>query len=617
MSLTNAEDSDLENLAEVISALSHGESPNCFENPPAAFEPDEIDWTTNDWLAKVIEVHEWFALDESLNHESSPDEVVRTLFVLLGLESVENAFSIKENVIRLSSEGARALQSRADRANNLKQLFEKDLADDLGLMQATRLWESRCEERPNLAKLQGVEVHAEVDTWKIKDFKDQAEAGQLELNPSYQRDVVWQTGRAQTLLDSVLRGIPLPSIILHKRHHSNTYEIVDGKQRLTAILRFMGYHPEAVEYANSRSTPDAPFELFRSDYRKWRKKLKISSAEEREHLLPFPLSVTDNLKPLNGKYYCEIRKQLVKVQGVLQPVANLFENPSKTYLLPVIIYSDTDIEQIHKVFGLYNDQGVPLNAEELRNAIYHHLDLTKLLLVVAGDRGAPLSGAARPSTLVPFTEGLNTQHVTEMFAAMNISSERFHRSKLTAWVVALILHAPKVKNDGTFTTPSTAAFIDAMLDGVGDSKSAHPMTHRKGLTDLGRVLVDGASLMRDLLKRQAFEPKFIGRRGDGVRWDDLPAVASWLACSLAVVGGQPTEADQSTFDAVKAYSAKREPPEKQQSPSQWAYIVRTVLGLISAMQVDVEALSATLRRQFGYSCIPTFSAVDALKNSGK
>jgi hypothetical protein len=610
MTSTDAEDFDLESLAANLSVLSHGEAPQCFDYAPSAFEPDEVDWTTNGWLAKVIEVHEWLALDAPLNRDSSPTEVAATLFALLELQP-DGAFSNQDGAVRLSSDGARALQSRVAGAIRLKQQFEKDLADDLGIVQATRLWQNRCEERPNLAKLQGVEVHAEVDTWKIKDFKDQAEAGQLELNPSYQRDVVWQTADAQKLLDSVLRGIPLPSIILHKRQQSNTYEIVDGKQRLTAILRFMGCHPQGIRYATEKSTPEASLELFRTDYRKWRRKLKITSAEERENLLPFPLSVSDNLQFLNGRYYCEIRKEMVKVQGVQQPVANLFENPTKTYLLPVIVYNDTNIEQIHKVFGLYNDQGMQLNAEELRNAIFHHLDLTKLLLVVAGDGGNPLSGGTRRAALVPFADGLETAQVGRMFDALNISIGRFHRSKLTAWVVALLLQPPKL-NQGVITTPSTAGFIDAMLGAVGDSGTPHAMTHRENLADLGRVLIDGASLMQALVKAQAFRPEFIGRRGDGVRWEDLPAVAAWLACSLAVVGGQRTEPDLVTADAIHAYSATRQPLDKQQSRSQWGYISRTVLELIDVMKVDIGALDVALRQRFGHSCLPALRAVDAL-----
>ena len=48
------------------------------------------------------------------------------------------------------------------------------------------------------------------------------------------------------LIESILRGIPLPSIIILEQVDADrvtSYEVVDGKQRLTSILRFIGCHP--------------------------------------------------------------------------------------------------------------------------------------------------------------------------------------------------------------------------------------------------------------------------------------------------------------------------------------------------------------------------------------
>ena len=62
------------------------------------------------------------------------------------------------------------------------------------------------------------------------------------------------------LIESILRGIPLPSIILARGSGNQRFQIVDGKQRLTAILRFMGAHPEGLQ--NAKSMVDyASFEI--------------------------------------------------------------------------------------------------------------------------------------------------------------------------------------------------------------------------------------------------------------------------------------------------------------------------------------------------------------------
>ena len=56
------------------------------------------------------------------------------------------------------------------------------------------------------------------------------------------------------LINSVLMGIPLPSIILHeiKNDRKSSFQIIDGKQRLTTILRFIGTYPKGIEFMRTK-----------------------------------------------------------------------------------------------------------------------------------------------------------------------------------------------------------------------------------------------------------------------------------------------------------------------------------------------------------------------------
>ena len=65
----------------------------------------------------------------------------------------------------------------------------------------------------------------------------------------------------------------------------------------------------------------------------------------------------------------------------------------------MITYKQVTSEQIHEVFSLYNKQGKHLNAEEIRNALYHHLAFMKALVVTAGDSGTVDRGRALPSRI--------------------------------------------------------------------------------------------------------------------------------------------------------------------------------------------------------------------------
>lgn len=65
---------------------------------------------------------------------------------------------------------------------------------------------------------------------------------QLDLNPPYQRKSVWTTKDRQFFLDTIFRNYPSPAIFLHRiidEAGNPTYHVVDGKQRLETILRFV------------------------------------------------------------------------------------------------------------------------------------------------------------------------------------------------------------------------------------------------------------------------------------------------------------------------------------------------------------------------------------------
>lgn len=66
--------------------------------------------------------------------------------------------------------------------------------------------------------------------------------GRLDLDPPYQRRSVWSLAERQRFIDTILKNYPSPAIFLHKTFEADgraTYHVVDGKQRLEAILQFV------------------------------------------------------------------------------------------------------------------------------------------------------------------------------------------------------------------------------------------------------------------------------------------------------------------------------------------------------------------------------------------
>lgn len=65
---------------------------------------------------------------------------------------------------------------------------------------------------------------------------------QLVLDPAFQREGVWSLRDRVLLIDSMMKGYPLPAIFIYRRQdgHRVRYEVIDGKQRLETILYFIG-----------------------------------------------------------------------------------------------------------------------------------------------------------------------------------------------------------------------------------------------------------------------------------------------------------------------------------------------------------------------------------------
>lgn len=66
-------------------------------------------------------------------------------------------------------------------------------------------------------------------------------SGRIVLDPEWQRNYVWDRGRASKLIESFLLDIPVPVIYLAKTDDGK-YEVIDGLQRLTAVFEFLGNH---------------------------------------------------------------------------------------------------------------------------------------------------------------------------------------------------------------------------------------------------------------------------------------------------------------------------------------------------------------------------------------
>lgn len=181
---------------------------------------------------------------------------------------------------------------------------------------------------------EGAEIEVPFDPTKIDiivkpmtigSLETRLENKELDLTPDFQRQAnVWNAKRKARLIESIFLRIPLPSFYFSE-DEEGTYAVVDGLQRLCAIFHFM--KPKALATATGVTVP--PLELRDLQY----------------------------LKELNGKTYDDLDRKFQRRISELEITAN-------------IIRANTPPAVKFNVFARLNQGGMPLNAQEIRNAIF-------------------------------------------------------------------------------------------------------------------------------------------------------------------------------------------------------------------------------------------------------
>ncbi|NEO56688.1 MAG: DUF262 domain-containing protein [Okeania sp. SIO3B5] len=81
-------------------------------------------------------------------------------------------------------------------------------------------------------------ILTEINREKLPSFVESLEKNEyMDLRPFYQRRSRWDEKKQSRLIESFIINIPIPPIILYEQSY-NSYEVMDGQQRITAIRDF-------------------------------------------------------------------------------------------------------------------------------------------------------------------------------------------------------------------------------------------------------------------------------------------------------------------------------------------------------------------------------------------
>jgi hypothetical protein len=84
-----------------------------------------------------------------------------------------------------------------------------------------------------------MKVHTDSYPMSIGELVNLYEDKELEIHPEFQRVYRWSDEQKSKLIESILLGIPLPSIFVAQRK-DGIWDVVDGLQRISTILAFLG-----------------------------------------------------------------------------------------------------------------------------------------------------------------------------------------------------------------------------------------------------------------------------------------------------------------------------------------------------------------------------------------
>ncbi|PLR44633.1 hypothetical protein CYR40_14900 [Chimaeribacter arupi] len=83
----------------------------------------------------------------------------------------------------------------------------------------------------------------------IKQLVDMIAEKNINVSPDYQRRFVWDAVRQSQLIESIFLGIPIPNVFMATNLDAS-WEVIDGLQRITTILRFVSHDLAVIDGRN-------------------------------------------------------------------------------------------------------------------------------------------------------------------------------------------------------------------------------------------------------------------------------------------------------------------------------------------------------------------------------
>ncbi len=237
-------------------------------------------------------------------------------------------------------------------------------------------WYEENEESEDDYQIEEYDITAVPNDFNIKTIFDFIESGAVKI-PGFQRNYVWDLGRASKLIESIIIGVPIPQIFLYEESRNN-FLVIDGQQRLMTIYYFIKQRfPKKEKRASLRT-------IFSKHGR-----IPDAYLSDDEYFVKFNLKLPQKL-PTQPNSFSKLNYSTLgeyKTSFDLRTIRNVIVKQN----LP-----QNDDTSIYEIFNRLNSGGINLTAQEIRTSLYHSDFYTMLHTINTNQRWRILSGLPEP-----------------------------------------------------------------------------------------------------------------------------------------------------------------------------------------------------------------------------
>jgi len=213
------------------------------------------------------------------------------------------------------------------------------------------------------------EIHTDGYSMSIGEVMSMYRDRDLDIHPEFQRIFRWSAEQKSRLVESILLGIPVPTVFVSQRD-DGVWDVIDGVQRLSTILEFVGL------YENEDGVKQPPLVLMATEY----------LPDLADHRYESP----------------EIQSERADGEAEVDHAAKAFSEIlqrdfKRSKLDFVIVKKESDPDSKFDLFQRLNS-GTELSAQEARNCLLVMLDRTFYEWVVRCSLSDPFQ------TIVPISQ---------------------------------------------------------------------------------------------------------------------------------------------------------------------------------------------------------------------